>query len=87
MDYKQQEGYVYKTLHTYGQDMTSIMRRYLDLTPRVSEVQERIDKMNEHIDAGNTVEARKLLEELQREFTDTMPELVRAESNLRFLEE
>lgn len=87
LDYKQEEGYVYKTLHTYGQDMTSIMRRYLDLTPRVSEVQERIDKMNEHIDAGNTVEARKLLEELQREFTDTMPELVRAESNLRFLDE
>lgn len=75
-----------RTLNTYGLDTSSIMKRYLGVPVRVSEVQERLNQLNTLIDNEDLVSAKQILSEMQAEFGDTLPELVRAESNIRFLE-
>lgn len=75
-----------RTLNTYGMDTSSIMKRYLGVPVRVLEVQERLNQLNTFIDNEDLVSAKQLLSEMQTEFGDALPELVRAESNIRFLE-
>ena len=75
-----------RTLKTYGLDTSSFMIRYLGVPIRVSEVQERLNQLNALIDKEDLVSAKRFLTEMQAEFGDTLPELVRAESNIRFLE-
>lgn len=75
-----------RTLNTYGMDTSSIMKRYLGVPVRVLEVQERLNQLNTFIDNEDLVSAKQLLSEMQAEFGDALPELVRAESNIRFLE-
>lgn len=75
-----------RTLNTYGLDTSSIMKRYLGVPIRVLEVQERLNKLNTFIDNEDIISAKQLLSDMQAEFGDALPELVRAESNIRFLE-
>ena len=84
-DEKELNCYV-RTLNTYGMDTSSIMKRYLGVPIRVLEVQERLNQLNTFIDNEDLVSAKRLLSEMQAEFGDALPELVRAESNIRFLE-
>lgn len=83
--YDTQNGYSQRTISTYGQDVSTISRRDLGIAPRVADIQNKIDTLNQLIDEEHVEEARVLLAELQAEFADTLPELISAEANLRFL--
>ena len=48
-------------------------------------VQEKIDALNRLIDDEDVENARIKLEELKAEFADSLPELISAEANIRFL--
>ena len=85
LEYNQEAGYTLQMVNTYGQDVSTISRRDLGIAPRVADIQEKIDALNQLIDDERVDEARAKLEELKAEFADTLPELISAEANLRFL--
>lgn len=85
LSYNSTTGYIQQMITTYGQDISTIIRRNLGVAPRVAEIQEKIDALNQLIDNEDVENARIKLEELRAEFSDSLPELISADANIRFL--
>lgn len=83
--YTQEKGYTQQIISTYGQDISTIIRRNLGTAPRVAIIQAKLDALNKLIDEEDVENARVKLEELKAEFADSLPELISAEANIRFL--
>ena len=83
--YSHENGYTQQMISTYGQDISTIIRRNLGTAPRVAVIQAKLDALNKLIDEEDVENARIKLDELKAEFADSLPELISAEANLRFL--
>lgn len=85
LSYSSELGYQHEAIDTYGLDASTIISRYLQLSPRSAEVQKELDELDRFLDKEDVQEAKIVLTRLKDKFSDTLPELARAESILTYL--
>lgn len=83
--FSEESGYTISEINTYGMDMSTISQVVLKVTPRVKNVAIELERLFALIDNGEYEDAKKLLVELQQRYSDTLPELVKAETMLDFM--
>lgn len=80
-------SYTAKPIVTYGLDASTILKDYMGNRSRVAEVEESLRHLFELIDEEKLKEAKTVLGSMREKYSDTIPELSRAESMLLFLED
>lgn len=80
-------SYTAKPIVTYGLDASTILKDYMGNRSRVAEVEENLRHLFELIDEEKLKEAKTVLGSMREKYSDTIPELSRAESMLLFLED
>ena len=71
---------------TYGMDASTILKSFMGNRSRVAEVEDRLKCLFDLIDEEKFVEAKSELASMREKYSDTLPELSRAESMLVFLD-
>ncbi len=71
-------------ISTYGLDASTILQLYMGKKARVAEVEERITELFNLIDGEDYEKANSVLIELEKEFGDTIPEIIQARTMLDF---
>lgn len=87
LSYSTDEGYSHKMINTYGLDASTIISRYLNLSPRNESVQLELDKLEKLLDEEKVSEAKEQLRYLKEQFADSLPELAHAESLITYLDD
>lgn len=86
LDYKiEQKRYEARDVKAYGRDISSVVETVLDILPRNKETEERLRGLFDCIDEDKLEEAKVKLAELRKDYGDTLPEFVRAETMINFL--
>jgi hypothetical protein len=85
LDYENGE-YVNEQISTYGLDASTIIKTYLHQANKDIDVQRDLDELFKLLDEEEVIEAKKLLQELEKKFTDRLPEITRAKTLLSFYE-
>ncbi len=80
----QDNKYTRTPISTYGLDASTILEMYMGRMARVAEVEHRIKRLFDFIDNDRYAEARILLDELDKEFGDSIPEIIQARTMLDF---
>ena len=83
LQYKNNE-YSASPISTYGLDATTILEMYMGRKARVAEVEEKLKQLFELIDSEQYPEAKAILNEMTKEFGDTLPEIIQARTMLDF---
>lgn len=83
--YSEENGYSSKEVQAYGLDASTIIEAVLGVTPRTKEVDDRLNMLFSFIDIDDYLQARDYLNEMKKEFGDSLPELSKAETMLNFL--
>ena len=81
----QNGNYTAESIVTYGMDASTILETYMGKRSRVAEVEEKLKHLFTLIDEEKFAEAKSELGSMREKYSDTIPELSRAESML-FLE-
>lgn len=68
-------------------DASTIIAAELGITPRDSKVQASIDKLFQYIDKEQFDIAKKSLNELRSQFSNELPELMKAQTMIDLMEE
>ncbi len=71
-------------ISTYGLDASTILEMYMGSKSRVAEVEILIKKLFDLIDEDKYAEARDMLNELDKDFGDSLPEIIQARTMLDF---
>lgn len=79
--------YTAESIVTYGMDASTILETYMGKRSRVAEVEEKLKHLFALIDEEKFAEAKSELGSMREKYSDTIPELSRAESMLLFLED
>lgn len=87
LSYSTDGEYSHKAINTYGIDASTIISRYLNLSPRNKEVQLKLDKLEKLLDEEKVSEAKEMLVYLREQFADSLPELAHAESLITYLDD
>lgn len=77
--------YAAQVVELYGLDANSIIESVLDTVPRSKDVDLKLEKLFDLIDREDYGSASGLLIEMQEEFGDGLPDLIKAEAMLNFL--
>lgn len=86
LDYKiEKKRYETREVKAYGRDISSVVETVLDILPRNKETEERLRGLFDCIDEDKLEEAKVKLAELRKDYGDTLPEFVRAETMINFL--
>ena len=86
LDYKiEKKRYEAREVKAYGRDISSVVETVLDILPRNKETEERLRGLFDCIDEDKLEEAKVKLAELRKDYGDTLPEFVRAETMINFL--
>lgn len=80
-------SYTAMPIVTYGMDASTILEAYMGNRSRVAEVEESLRHLFGLIDEEKFNEAKEVLASMREKYSDTIPELSRAESMLLFLED
>ncbi len=83
--YSKSDGYTIEPTQTYGMDASSITKNVLNLIPRDNYVNTMLEDLFNDIDNNKFKEAREKLDGLKEKFRDSLPELLKAETMLGFL--
>ena len=83
LQYKEHE-YLASPISTYGLDASTILEMYMGRKARVAEIEETLKNLFDLIDTDRYPEAKHLLNDLTKQFGDTLPELVQARTMLDF---
>lgn len=87
MKYDTEENrYDVKAISTYGMDLSTISRTVLNVSPRVSEVEDQLQSLSDFISNDKLEEAKALLAEMQSRYGDRLPELAGMETEINFEE-
>ena len=78
--------YLNEKISTYGLDASTIIKTYLHQANKDIDVQRELDELFKFLDDENVAEAKKLLQVLEKKFTDRLPEITRARTLLSFYE-
>jgi len=78
---------VEKMPHTYGRDANSLLFEVMAVLDRPGEVKEQLKECFRLIDEENTVLAKERLVQLEGLLGQDDPEIIRARSMIRFMEE
>lgn len=73
--------------HSFGREVNSVLADIMGVSPRLEEMQTRIDHCFNLIDKGELTQAKALLEELSKTLGSNDPDIVYGESLLNFMEE
>ena len=76
--------YTASPISTYGLDASTILEMYMGRKARVAEVEEKLRQLFGLIDDDKYPEAKAMLNELTRQFGDTLPEIIQARTMLDF---
>ncbi|KAA6337780.1 DNA replication and repair protein RecF [termite gut metagenome] len=87
LSYMQEKGYQMFPVQTYGLDVSTIMEMILGLIPRTKEIQEKLNRLFNHIDDDQYQEAKDLLDDMREQFGENLPELAKATAMLNFLKD
>lgn len=86
LDYKiEKKRYEVMEVKAYGRDISSVVETVLGILPRNKETDERLRGLFDCIDEDKLEEAKVKLAELRKDYGDTLPEFVRAETMINFL--
>jgi predicted ATP-binding protein involved in virulence len=85
LTYDEKIGYKAKEIEAYGLDASTIIQSVLDVVPRSPQVEEKLKTLFDLLDSDEYEEATVVLNKMQEEFGDKLPELAKAESMLNFL--
>ena len=83
----QKGKYTATPIVTYGMDASTILETFMGNRSRVAEVEESLRHLFELIDEEKFKEAKSMLDTMREKYSDSIPELSRAESMLLFLED
>jgi predicted ATP-binding protein involved in virulence len=84
LSYDKTEGYSCIEREFYGMDVNSIIETAMEIAPRDKEVDERLSRLFDLIDADDVSAAKELLKQLKEDFGHNLPELSKAEILLNF---
>lgn len=84
LSYSKEKGYQAIPTQTYGLDASSIIELEMNQIPRDEKVENELNQLFELIDDENTIEASKLLESLKLLLGSEFPDLIRAETMIKF---
>ena len=79
-------NYFNEQISTYGLDASTIIKTYLHQANKDIDVQRQLDELFRLLDDEKVKEAKALLAQLERRFTDRLPEITRARTLLSFYE-
>ncbi|KAA6337640.1 DNA replication and repair protein RecF [termite gut metagenome] len=85
LSYMLEKDYQMFPVQTYGLDVSTIVEMILEQTPRTKEIQEKLNRLFNHIDDGQYQEAKALLDDMREQFGENLPELAKATAMLNFL--
>lgn len=72
------------TVNTYGLSASEILRLIMDVNPRDRDVDKRLQELFDLIDKESYSEANRVLDEMEEEFGQSIPELIEARTMLTF---
>jgi predicted ATP-binding protein involved in virulence len=79
------DGYTAKEIETYGLDASTIIQAVLGVSPRSSDVEEKLRNLFYLIDNDDYQMASETLNQMRMQFGEKLPELSKAEAMLNFL--
>lgn len=78
-------GKAHKPLRAFGMDSSRVLEEIMDAAPRNKSVSDKLRKLAIAADKNDTPTVSKLLSQLRRQLGDTAPEVLEAETMLKFL--
>lgn len=84
LDFTKEEGYTAKPMELYGMDASTIIEVGLDTIPRSKEVDDKLKRLFDYIDADDYKKASEYLITLRKEVNENLPDLAKAEAMLNF---
>ena len=79
------DKYTIEEVSAYGRDISSVVDVVLGISPRNKETDDKLKFLFDLIDQDNISEAKSILSELKEEYTDSLPEFIKAETMINFL--
>jgi len=77
-------GKAHKPLRAFGMDSSRVLEEIMDAAPRNKTVSDKLRKLAIAVDKFDTPAVSKLLSQLRRQLGDTAPEVLEAETMLKF---
>jgi len=78
-------GKAHKPLRAFGMDSSRVLEEIMDAAPRNKSVSDKLRKLAIAVDKNDTPAVSRLLSQLRRQLGDTAPEVLEAETMLKFL--
>ena len=85
LSYSKYNEYEIHPIELYGMDASSIIQVALDTIPRSREVDNELNSLFEAIDHDQYLEANLIISKMRERYRDSLPELIKAESMIDFL--
>jgi predicted ATP-binding protein involved in virulence len=79
------DGYTVENMQAFGMDASTIIKTEFGMTPRDQSVQDALDELFSLIDQENIKEAQQKLEQMRSRFSDSLPELSKAETMINLI--
>ena len=79
------DKYEIEEVSAYGRDISSVVDVVLGILPRNKETDDKLRELFDLIDQDKISEAKNVLSKLKEEYTDSLPEFIKAETMINFL--
>lgn len=79
------DKYEIEEVSAYGRDISSVVDVVLGILPRNKETDDKLRELFDLIDQDKISEAKCVLSKLKEEYTDSLPEFIKAETMINFL--